>query len=171
MLFKQTSTMAQLWAESGWCAHAGIQVYPRLINIGPQVNIGYPATPPPAKKAGATPGAKNGAQAAPVGESFAVLHPCAAHTMCMGTACTCHMCRDAPCCRVHDTCIVLCSNTNAVVVRADGQCKSTRRERCNFSCRCWPGYNPGLQYCCGQIEQRGHAPCFGFEVSVSLSSL
>lgn len=30
----------------------GVQVYPRLINVGPQVNIAYPATPPPAKKAG-----------------------------------------------------------------------------------------------------------------------
>lgn len=53
-------------------AFAGIQVYPRLINIGPQVNIGYPATPPPAKKAAAkaaTPGALNGSNAgqAPAG--------------------------------------------------------------------------------------------------------
>ena len=33
-------------------AVTGVQVYPRLINVGPQVNIAYPATPPPAKKAG-----------------------------------------------------------------------------------------------------------------------
>ncbi len=39
-----------------WVACAGILVYPRLINIGPQVVVGYPATPPPAKKA-ATKGA------------------------------------------------------------------------------------------------------------------
>ena len=38
-------------------ARAGILVYPRLINVGPQVVVGYPATPPPAKKAAVTKGA------------------------------------------------------------------------------------------------------------------
>jgi hypothetical protein len=39
---------------NAWLCHPGINVYPRLINIGPQVSVGYPATPPPAKKAAAS---------------------------------------------------------------------------------------------------------------------
>lgn len=50
----------------------GIQVYPRFINIGPQVTVGYPATPPPAKmstspKTGSNGSLTNGA--APTGRA------------------------------------------------------------------------------------------------------
>lgn len=53
--------------------YAGIQVYPRFINIGPQVTVGYPATPPPAKmstspKTGSNGSLTNGA--APTGNTY-----------------------------------------------------------------------------------------------------